>query len=317
MNRGSNGMPVASLHALLAGSIDYAGMFPPTDLALETALANYAQYLRSSEVWMLAAFVLPVAKFSDAARNLALFVGEHRLRISALGSKTDNPSEFRDTLAKVVETIGDFNVRHAAAAAINQIEIALPSQPGVTATEIGDLLGQLRVPVFLEAPADEAERVIASLAEYNGTRQTRPELSFKLRTGGIIASAFPSSVQIARALVAAVTDGVPIKFTAGLHHAVRQFHASVQTKMHGFLNVLGAGVLAAEHKWDTQQTAAMLEDEEASSFSFDDDRFAWRAWAVTTDRIGLHRKLITSFGSCSFDEPREDLRELNLLPSAA
>jgi len=106
---------------------------------------------------------------------------------------------------------------------------------------------------------------------------------------------------------------VPIKFTAGLHHPVRKFHTSVQTKMHGFLNVLGAGILAAEHGWNQQQTAAMLEDEDATSFSFDDSAFSWREWKVTTERIKTHRTLITSFGSCSFDEPRDDLRALQLL----
>ena len=53
------------------------------------------------------------------------------------------------------------------------------------------------------------------------------------------------------------------------------FRAEVKTKMHGFLNVLGAAVLAAEHNWDEKQTAAMLEDEDASSFSFSADSFAW------------------------------------------
>ena len=36
-------MPAASLEALLAKSIDYAGMFPPCSLALEPALQNQAQ----------------------------------------------------------------------------------------------------------------------------------------------------------------------------------------------------------------------------------------------------------------------------------
>ena len=44
--------------------------------------------------------------------------------------------------------------------------------------------------------------------------------------------------------------------------------------------VLGAAVLAAEHRWDQQQTALMLEDESADSFSFDDDSFAWREWKI-------------------------------------
>ena len=83
--------------------------------------------------------------------------------------------------------------------------------------------------------------------------------------------------------------------------------------MHGFLNVLGAGVLALEHEWDVEQTAQMLDDEEPAAFSFDDNSFAWRDWKVATERIRTHRKLVTSLGSCSFDEPREDLRALKLL----
>jgi hypothetical protein len=98
-----------------------------------------------------------------------------------------------------------------------------------------------------------------------------------------------------------------------LHHPVRQFRDEVKTKMHGFLNVLGAGVLAAEHGWDEQQTTAMLEDEDLASFSFTDDRFAWRECGIDRERLMERRKLITSFGSCSFNEPREDLRALGFL----
>ena len=76
------------------------------------------------------------------------------------------------------------------------------------------------------------------------------------------ADAFPPSAQIASALVTSATQHVPIKFTAGLHHPIRQFRDEVKTKMHGFLNVLGAAVLAAEHQWDADQTVMMLEDED-------------------------------------------------------
>ena len=40
--------------------------------------------------------------------------------------------------------------------------------------------------------------------------------------------------------------------------------------------------------------------------------FTWNTWSVPTEHIAAHRKIVTSFGSCSFDEPREDLRDLNL-----
>ena len=83
--------------------------------------------------------------------------------------------------------------------------------------------------------------------------------------------------------------------------------------MHGFLNVLGAAVLAAEHRWDAHQAAIVLEDEHSDSFSFTDDFLAWREWKIDVERLRYRRKFVTSFGSCSFDEPREDLRALNLV----
>jgi hypothetical protein len=136
---------------------------------------------------------------------------------------------------------------------------------------------------------------------------------YKLRTGGVTADAFPTSIQIAKALVTPATHQLPIKFTAGLHHPLRQYREEVQTTMHGFLNVLGAAALAAEHRWDTNQTAMMLEDENVDSFSFTDAFFAWREWRIDTKRLQYRRRFAVSFGSCSFDEPREDLRALGFL----
>ena len=161
-------------------------------------------------------------------------------------------------------------------------------------------------------PVDSAEKTIALLAEHNSSAEGCP-FGYKLRTGGVTADAFPASPQIARALVTAANAHVPIKFTAGLHHPIRQFRDEVKTKMHGFLNVLGAALLATEDDWDEQQTSEMLEDENAGSFLFGDDSFTWREWKITTDQIKARRKLVTSFGSCSFNEPREDLRALKLL----
>lgn len=304
-------MSSASLRALLATSIDYAGLFPPASLSLEPALRNHAHYVRSGDAWMLGTFILPIDKFGETSASLSQFDVVNRLRISALGAKSEIPEGFHAALKEAAEAIRVFNARNGAVAAISQIEMALPTNPGAVVAEIDQALAGLAIPAFWEAAADDAELTIGSLAGYNRKRGASA-FGFKLRTGGVIASAFPSSVQIARALVCAVEHRVPLKFTAGLHHPIRQFHSSVQAKMHGFLNVLGAGVMAAEHAWNVQQTAAMLEDEEASDFVFDDAGFSWREWKITTERIEIERKLFTSLGSCSFDEPRDDLRALNL-----
>ena len=299
-------MPAASLRALLENAIDYAGLFPPAELALEPALRNQAGYVRSPERWMLGAFILPIGKFAAARDRLSGFDREHSLRISALGPKTAKAADFRPKLEKAATAIKQFRAEDKSVVAIEQFEMPLP--PGPVADSLGvarAILGDLALNVFWEAPADKAAATIKALAGSGA--------GFKLRTGGLTADAFPTGPQIARALVAASRHRVPVKFTAGLHHPVRLFHESVGGKMHGFLNVLGAGVLAAEHRWSETQTQEMLAEEEASSFSFDDEVMRWRDWKISTAQISARRRLITSLGSCSFDEPRDDLRALGIL----
>src|ERR1044072_4216416 len=166
-----------------------------------------------------------------------------------------------------------------------------------------EIVGEL--PVFWEAAPEKAEQTIALIAGHN-SKEVTATFGYKLRTGGVTAEAFPTSAQIARALVSAAAHQLPIKFTAGLHHPVRQFRDEVKTKMHGFLNVLGAAVLGAEHQWDADQTATMLEDEDPESFWLTHDFFAWRDWKIDPKHLQHRRKFVRSFGSCSFDEPCDD-----------
>jgi hypothetical protein len=304
-------MPAATLRALLEHSIDYAGMFPPCSLDLEAALTNQARYVRLHDRWMLNAFVLPVAQFDAARQFLPQFDPSYPLSISALGPRTENAAAFREALAETDAAVRSLAAHNVDLVSINQLEMFLPGDADIgLLQEARSIVGSL--PAFWEAPAERAERTIALLAEHNSSAD-RPTFGYKMRTGGVTADAFPTPAQIAPALVAPVTHQVPIKFTAGLHHPLRQYREEVKTKMHGFLNVLGAAVLAAEHKWDAAQTEAMLEDEDANSFKFDDEFFAWRDWKIDLQRLKDRRRFVTSFGSCSFEEPREDLRALKLL----
>ena len=304
-------MPAASLRALLAHSIDYAGMFPPCSLELETALRNQAQYVRSDDAWMLSAFVLPVGQFDAARKILSDFDPQHPLRVSALGPRTENAAAFRDAIENVDTAIRSFSASNVDLISVTQLEMFLPQDVDLALLEEArSIIGNL--PGFWEAPAERAEQTIALLAE-NNSNTDKPTFGFKLRTGGVTPDAFPTSAQIAKALVSPATHQVPIKFTAGLHHPMREFREEVQTKMHGFLNMLGAAVLAAEHKWNEKQTAAMLDDEDPKSFLFDDEFFAWREWKIDIKRLKDRRRFVTSFGSCSFDEPRVDLRALKLV----
>ena len=304
-------MPADSLRALLTHSVDYAGMFPPCSLGLEPALKNQAEYVRSPDTWMLGAFVLSIEQFDAAKQLLSQFDAQHPLRVAALGPKTASANAFLEALEETDAAIRSLSRHNVDLISISHLEMFLPHDVNVASLqEARSILGDLAV--FWEAPPDRAEQSLALLAGFNSDADSAT-FGYKLRTGGVTADAFPTSPQIAKALVTPATHQLPIKFTAGLHHPLRQYREEVQTKMHGFLNVLGAAALAAEHRWDTNQTARMLEDENVDSFSFTDDFFAWREWRIDTKRLQYRRRFVVSFGSCSFDEPREDLRALNLL----
>src|SRR6266446_8551632 len=246
-----------SLRTLLNQAIDYAGMFPPCNLGLEAALKNHADYVRSDDVWMLNAFVLPVGQFDAAKQLFAQFDPQHPLRVSALGPKTENAVAFREALAKTVAAILSLSAHNVDLVSVDQLEMFLPQDVGVSQLrEVRSITDTLSV--FWEASADRAEHTVSLLSEHNSEADA-PAFGYKLRTGGVTADAFLTSAQIAKALVVPATHQVPIKFTAGLHHPIRQFRDEVKTKMHGFLNVFGAAVLAAEHRWNADQAAIMLE----------------------------------------------------------
>jgi hypothetical protein len=304
-------MPAPALQALLEHSIDYAGMFPPCSLALEPALRNHAKYVRSPDAWMLNTFVLSVEQFDAARQLLSEFDPLHPLRIAALGPKTGNVNAFLEALDEADAAIRTLSRHNVDLISISHLEMLLPRDVDLPLLkEARSIVGEL--PVFWEAPPERAEKTIALLTEHN-SNQDSATFGYKLRTGGVTADAFPPSAQIAPALVTPSTHQLPIKFTAGLHHPIRQFRDEVKAKMHGFLNVLGAAILAAEYRWDAHQTSVMLEDENPDSFCFTNDFFAWRNWKIDVERLQYRHKFAVSFGSCSFDEPRDDLRALGFL----
>ena len=307
-------MPAAALRALLRRSIDYAGLFPPAQLELQPALRNHANYTRSGESWMLNTFVLPVAEFDAASTLLEDFQGATPLQVSALGAKSDDLDTFVSGMRSVADSLRGFSAANQSRVQLTQLEMPLP--PNATAPPVQEavnVLDEFGLQLFFEAPPAGAEDAIAMLAECNTTK-SGGKLGYKLRTGGVTAGAFPPVAEVAAALIAAARYEVPIKFTAGLHHPVRRHDESVATKMHGFLNVFGAGVLTVKHSLDQKRVVAILEEEEAAPFKFADNEFRFQDLPISTGEIEEARRLITSFGSCSFDEPREDLRAAQLLP---
>jgi len=84
--------------------------------------------------------------------------------------------------------------------------------------------------------------------------------------------------------------------------------------MHGFLNVfLAAAFLRQGVK--PQLINELLEDENLADFRFDDTGIWWRKenFVNNFQLQQLRIRTAKSFGSCSFEEPVEDLQKLGLL----
>src|SRR6202030_503878 len=170
----------SSLQALLAHSIDYAGLFPPCSLALESALKNQADYVRSEDAWMLNTFVLPAASFSEAEPYIAGFNPTNPLRISALGPKSADAAEFRKKMATTLAAIGTIRARHSDRVSVLQLEMFLPAaSDSKLLRELDPEINGATVQTFWETPPAEAERTVASLAEHNSA--TGSAFGYKLR----------------------------------------------------------------------------------------------------------------------------------------
>src|SRR5437762_10973603 len=175
----------ASLRALLNQAIDYAGMFPPCALALEPALRNQASYVRSSEVWMLNGFVLPVGQFDAATKFVSKVDPSRPLRLAALGPKTAHAEGFVDALKDASAAVRSFSRSDGNLISVSHLEMFLPDDVDCASfKEARPIVGEL--PVFWEAPPERAEQTIAFIARHNSDEDTAT-FGYKLRTGGVTA----------------------------------------------------------------------------------------------------------------------------------
>jgi hypothetical protein len=304
----------ASLRALLTGLVDYAGLFPPAKLSLDQAIRNYARYRREADAWMLGRFVVPAARLEDLEPyHDELFRESPPFLFSVLGRGGGTLTEFLTNLRDDLRDIAAFRKRHGDRVKVDVLETRLPSEltdPALpeSALNLFKMLGvfpDVDLFPFAESPG-RPDDLLEQLA-----RLPSGAAGFKLRCGGLDAAAFPPSHIIATALRQSVEASAPFKATAGLHHPLPRFDPSIPARMHGFVNVFLAGVLAYARNLDVEQLGLLLDETEASHFKFTDKSLSWRKHRVSTAEIRTARQeFVQSFGSCSFEEPREDLRAL-------
>ncbi|MEP7118484.1 MAG: hypothetical protein ABI880_12925 [Acidobacteriota bacterium] len=288
----------ASAHALLAGAVDYAGLFPPAALSMSAAAAEYRAALASPQSWMLGRFVTTAARLSELAAALSAPAGAvSTCRVSAIvrvGSADD--------IAALATFNAGTDTHHGVVDAVEAKPSAIDGIDWLAAHCAG-LDVYVEIAAGPDAPA-WLDRVAA--------RQLRA----KVRTGGVTPEAFPSPAALAGFLAAVVARQVPFKATAGLHHAVRGSYKltyepeAASAPMYGYLNLLLAA--AAVRAGQPVTTAeALLRQSDAASLVFDDDAARWGAAAFPLSLLrDLRAHHLVSFGSCSFREPVTELDAL-------
>lgn len=272
----------------LRGLFDHAGMFPPAAKPLTEALrdaSRFAGTLKRPGI-VGADLVVPwkewpalddeLLRTSGFQRNcrtavVGVALGQGPAVAQVLGARDGVPLRLQPVSLEV-HAEGDID-------------------PAVLAATVRAARG---IPVFVEprwAPerlAREAGRA-ANIAKASGA-------GLKVRCAGPTAA---DRSALAAAVVAAADAGIPFKATQGLHHPVPR-----PGFPHGFLGLLAALRLRQSRGAAFRDVEACLGETDPAAFDLSDG-IAWRGQRVGAGELA--RLPVFAIGSCSLDEPDDDL----------
>jgi hypothetical protein len=277
------------LRHLLAGAIDYAGLFPPAALPMDRAVAGYREYLASPDRWALGRFVVPASRLAELATALA-------------ADPPGAPWRLAVTLGLDWETDAAALARAAGVAHLAPDAVEGRAPDAAAARRLAARFGEGRT-VYAEVPPDHAEPVLDVLGPLG--------LAAKIRMGGVTPDLFPSSGAVARFLVAVAVRDLSFKATAGLHHPRRGVYpytyapGSPAGPMFGYLNLALAVALACAGAGAGEVEGALLEDDPAS-LGVTPDALVWRGHRLDAPAVDRLRRTFHGFGSCSFREPLDE-----------
>ncbi|NMD56684.1 hypothetical protein FK530_00175 [Tsukamurella conjunctivitidis] len=246
------------------------------------AVARHRRDLAAGEPMLTHRFLCPAARIDELR---AALTGSDRITLGLIGSGTA-----LSAAAAVVEA--DPRLR------IALVEFA--ADPGRLGAEVR-AASTCGAAVFVE-PVERADT--PRLA----TALTGLGAGLKIRCGGVRAEMFPSPTHVAEALLVAAAAGVPVKATAGLHHAVRHRDPRTGFVHHGFLNlVVGAARAALDGGRDDVAEALSITDGAA---------LAAEAAELAPESVTTTRRLLASYGSCNTAVPPAETAALGLAPVA-
>nr|BFE83965.1 hypothetical protein GCM10020093_065660 [Planobispora longispora] len=191
--------------------VDDAGLFPPTALPMDEALARHRGDLEAGHPVLTHRFLCPASRLPALRAGLSF-----PIRLGLILDTPDLPP-------------------------LDGLDVELVEIPGARFTTPS---GRVELPAGLGLPETKARRFVEVTAAQLPVRLPAGA-GLKIRCGGLSAEAFPSPHDLGAFISHCAEHGIPFKATAGLHHAVRHFDPALGADRHGFLNLVLAVCAAA------------------------------------------------------------------------
>jgi hypothetical protein len=300
-------MPSAARYApssLTRSLIDDAAIFPPGLVPLETAVERHRALRRSPLAPYIGPFLLRASWWEKFA---AIDTGADDIDVVLICRPDEDLLGIDAAVRGLTQQVG-------AHRSVRLRGLELPWAAGeaarITATLTADFRPNFAVAFEIDAAAPDVD--LAAIGRY-GTGSHLAALG-KFRTGGVRPEDSPPAGMFAGVIVEAARQHVPVKFTAGLHHAVTGSHGPGGSLQFGVLNVIAAVRQAISRSSADAHDAALVASVSGTLLRTDATSLAADAVSLSDDDAAAIRRVFASFGCCGVTEPLAELAGLGVIP---
>ncbi len=317
-----------SLNIFMQELLDYAGLYPPTNLTLQESLDNFSNYYFHKQKDWLGNFILPVNKIDETILILKEQNTFQKLNnkacFSIIISTCENISEYSNILENDILLIKKLIHKFENKIIIESIELFPPKEifKSNNSNKTIDILNILKdkfsgiksiKQLYCEIPfIENMNQYVEQISNFNAHYSNK--FAVKLRTGGVTPAQIPPAIQIAKAIRICAEQKVPVKATAGLHVPVPNDNRHVGARLHGFLNIFSCFLLCYDNLMSIEKMEKIILDYSYSNFKFTENGLCIEDNFISNEKMTeLRKSFIKSFGTCSFLEPIDHLIENHIL----
>jgi hypothetical protein len=298
-----------SLELLLDKVFDYSGIFPPANLSLEDAFnktINFNKELKN-KFWINSDLVLGYEKLDELLDIIKSKTNlDRHIKISVLSPNTiDNFEE----LFILIEKINNFQQNQKNLILIQSLETKITDNFLLLDNNTKDKLSYLGTNFSVSLEPDLSNQNWQNRLEnsINFISLNKSNLLLKIRGTG------PTKIEnnkIAKVIKFASNANINLKATGGLHHPI------IEKKLYennlGFLNLSLAIFFAKTFPDQISEEFIfeLLENDNCSSFDFSNG-IAYKHLNISLSEVqSIKSTYIFSIGSCSINEPDDDINRL-------